>query len=69
MKYLRLLAAFIVVIVFVVPMNVLVTLSTDEDEYRKFKHDTQDRILEHLRDWAYGRQPRKGFSAASTLNA
>jgi len=69
MKYLRLLAVYVVVIVFIVPLNVLVTLSTDEDEYQKFKHDTQNRILENLRDWADGRQPKKGFSAAGTFNA
>ena len=56
MKYLRMLVAFVVVIVFIVPMNALVTISAEEDQYRKFKHETQDRILEKLRAWAYGRQ-------------
>ena len=69
MKYLRLLAVFVVVIVFIVPVNVLVTLSTNEDEYLKFKRDTQDRILETLRDWAYGRQAKNSFTTAGTFNA
>jgi hypothetical protein len=69
MKYLRLLAVFVVVIVFIVPMHVLVTLSTNEDEYLKFKRDTQDRMLETLRDWVHGRQPKKAFTTAGTFNA
>jgi len=56
MKYLRLLAVSLVVIVFIVPIHVMVTISADEDQYRKFKQDTQDRILEKLWGWAYGRQ-------------
>lgn len=69
MKYLRFLAVFAVVIVFIVPMNVLVTLSTNEDEYLEFKRNTQDRMLETLRGWADGRQAKKGFTAAGTFNA
>lgn len=69
MKYLRILAVSIVMIVFIAPLHVLVTLSTDEDQYRKFKHDTQDRVLEMLWDWAYGRLRKKEFNAAGIFNA
>ena len=68
MKYLRWFVCFIVRAVFIMPMNVIVTVSTDEDQYRDFKTNTHDRILSRLKNWARGEQPA-GYCNTRTLVA
>lgn len=68
MKFFRMIAVAIVFVVFIIPVHVVVVLSTDEDEYRAFKHRTQDRMLGMLWGWAYGRQ-YKSLGSAGIFNA